>query len=350
MTEAARITGVALFGVAVVLLVAVHFVPFEERTYPSGEHVVATVWSLTDTVGGNATTHSWADFDSVTGLGLVRSGAPLLITATCIAAGGGVLLFFRRRIFGGVVGLIGAVVAGTFLTLMSAGLDDIATVLLVDAHRLPSPLHFSYGMFIAMGATLVLMVASVVAFIALLTDPEAKETVSDRPTLSVNDPNAFNPLASKEPRPFRADPPTDYKSFEVTGGPRTFKARTAPEPVKPAVDARKVRSSGLTTPGEMPPQRLQSPIASPAPVPWKGASQPAMPAKPATAAPAKPAAPKPAAPANKPSATPPRPAPAPRPAAPPARPAPGPAKPVAPAAKPAPGAKPAAKPATPAKK
>ncbi|HUR25076.1 MAG TPA: hypothetical protein VM327_03560, partial [Candidatus Thermoplasmatota archaeon] len=270
---------------------------------------------------GGSNTTAWSQFDSgLRGLGQVKAGGPLLVTATAFALAGAVLLVFRRRVFAGVGGLVGGIAAGAYLTLMSAGVGDVALALFGDG------LHFAIGFWLSLAAILAALTGSVFSFLAILTGAQPVPDLPGRPVISVEDPNAFNPLASKEPRPFKPDPPKDYKTFEVKGGPRTFKPRDPAESTKPAQDVKPFKGSGIGTKGEMPPTRLASPVASPSPVPWKDASQPAMkPAAPATPAakPAAPGAPKPAAAAANPQA----------PVAPAAKPA---VKPGAPAAKPAP--------------
>ncbi|MEA3190124.1 MAG: hypothetical protein QOD77_706 [Thermoplasmata archaeon] len=215
---------------------------------------------------------------------------------------GGLGLAFLRKGLGFVLGLLAGL----------AHANVVALILVNDGGKL---FLTSAGtpFYLLCAASVLGVGAGIVGMLAPPAAPVKKRSdvvLPPSPVLSAENPNAFNPLASREPRPFKPDPPREFREFQVTtrppGAPDAPPAQEMSswdeipdEPAKPAAaPAPPAKPAGL-------------PVAKPAPKP---AAAPA--AKPAAAAPlakqaaapaAKPAASKPAAPAGpaKPAAKPP---------------------------------------------
>ncbi|MES2155717.1 MAG: hypothetical protein V4510_11330 [bacterium] len=238
MSEPLRLSGTLLVVVAVLAAVVAQM-PFLD--VESGTRGAVTnhdqVWGASMAYSTNATLaanetapSSWHSYyetglDSARGITLLRFAGPVLDFGLFVLLACLVLVIGRQSLVGGLVGVVGSFVVGGAILLFVIGLGDLNRA---TGDGLRFSLHFSFAFYILVAAAILGLAGSLLA----IADPSGKKDEEQDPAhrivLSVETPDAFNPLKSKDPVPFKPDPPREYKSFEVQQ-PKTFKPKDGPK-------------------------------------------------------------------------------------------------------------------------
>jgi len=298
MSLALRYGTSASFFFATLLLGAAMFFPVENiewRAVGEQDSRDAGMWTLeaglpkADRV--NVTTgETWYDgeYSDTDGILRLRIAAPMILVGTLVLLACGFMVLSQKGVQTGWTGTAALLVAGIGMLLLLLGINAFAKSVtpinyVTDAGI--SPRVGFWMMFLG------LLIGSGAALASFSVRPEAVgrigpdgQPLPPLPILSVENPEAFNPMANRDPRPFRQEE-FPYKSFEQTGGRRTFRSGKEGEEEAEEQDA-------TAAAGDKP--QSQGGQASPA---QKGPPKPAAPgaAKPAASAPKPPASGNPAA-------------------------------------------------------
>jgi hypothetical protein len=263
----------AAFGLSLIL----QFLPFATL---AGDRLAS------GTTGGDAFfwiyhNHSWFDpaFGDHPGVWLTRFAGPLLVIGLCLCVGTGNMLLSERIKPAAFVGL-------------GAGLSFTLAVLLMmlGVYNWASPYDATphVAFYLALVCALLAMAAGVIALTFISNIERDEILLPPRPILSVTNPNAFDPLENQDPRPFKPVE-RDYKSFEVTAGPKTFRPKTLEEQwlEETQTDDHWNEEDASPPPAKPPAQKPAAPAAA-KPTAKPPAKAPANPAPRSTPAPAAP--------------------------------------------------------------
>lgn len=227
---------------------------------------------------------SWYDgsLSGADGIWLLRIGPPLVLLGLLTLVVCGFMVLGAKGIRTGWTGTAGLLVGGIGMLLLLLGINAFGkgvppTNWVTDASIRPEIGFWSmfFGLLVGCGAALAAF--SVRPEVVGRIGPDG-QPLPALPVLSVENPTAFNPMASRDPRPFRQED-HPYKSFEQTGGRRTFKPKGEGE----AEEGERAEAPPPAGPGD----KLGESAAKPAAAPAKPPAAPAA-GKPAPKPAAKP--------------------------------------------------------------
>ena len=310
MSIALRYSACGSFFLAAVLVGAALFLPVEHIHTTSGPKTNAGAWTvgggLPGADGNDTKAGTWYDgtFSDASGILLLRMAGPMLLIGLLVILVCGFMILSGRGVATGWTGTAGLFVAGIGMLFLLLGINAFAKSVtpineVVDSGIGPEVGFFSMFLGLLVGSGAALASFSVKPeLVGVRIGPDG-EPLPPLPILSVENPTAFNPMANRDPRPFKPEE-MPYKSFEVTGGRKTFKKAGE------KVEEDEWQEADAWEEVEAPAKGPAKPGAKPTPGPSAGAkpTAAAKPGAPATAAPAapaqkpaaKPAAAKPAAP------------------------------------------------------
>lgn len=241
MSMALRYGACGSFFLASILLGAALVLPVESVTSVPSKPATAyaTAWSIggglpaannTVTKGG-----SWYDssFAHAEGKWMLRLAGPMLLAGLLTILVCGFMVLSGRGIATGWTGTAGLMVAGTGALLLLIGIPRFAKTVTSPINMvLDTGIKPDIG-FWAMFIGLLIGSGAALASFSVKLEPKGRigpdgEPLPPLPILSVENPTAFNPMANRDPRPFRPEE-HPYKSFEVTGGRKTFKSEAKKE-------------------------------------------------------------------------------------------------------------------------
>lgn len=205
-----------------------------------GSLAVPGNWTQTANATAPTVWHSYYDsfLDDSHGITALRWAGPLLGLSLFVLLAALVLVQGRQALAGGVTGMAGAALLGGGIILLLLGLSDFNRYT-DDGTRFA--LHLSIAFYVLVGAAVLGLAGGILA----IAQPGGKEgqLVGNRPVLSTETPNAFNPLQSRDPIPFKPDPPREFKEFKVL------------DPPKPEGEAAPEGQAPTTPPGDSPPAK-----------------------------------------------------------------------------------------------
>lgn len=234
MSLAMRYGACGSFFFASVLLLASLFLPVQEIDPLSTDPIDAGVWTIEGGMlgadGNRTRSGSWYDdaHSGQNGIFLLRAAGPMLIVGMLVLMAAGSMVLSGQGVRTGWTATAGLVVSGLAILAILWGLSTFAKSVTAPTEVLDSditPLVGFWAMFLA------LLVGTGAALVSFSVKPEARgrigpdgQPLPPLPVLSVENPEAFQPMANRDPRPFRPEE-DHYMSFEVTGGRRTFQAK-----------------------------------------------------------------------------------------------------------------------------
>jgi len=269
MSLALRYGACGSFFLAAILLGAALFLPVESITSVPSKPATAyaTAWTIdgglpaannTVTKGG-----TWYDpsFAHAEGKWMLRLAGPMLLLGMLTILVCGFLVLSGRGVATGWTGTAGLMVAGAGALLLLIGIPRFAKTVTSPLNMvLDTGIHPEVG-FWSMFIGILLGSGAALAAFSVKLEPKGRigpdgEPLPPLPVLSVENPNAFNPMANRDPRPFRQEE-HPYKSFEVTGGRKTFKSEAKKddgeegweEPAAPAKSAAPATPPAAAKPG-----------------------------------------------------------------------------------------------------
>jgi hypothetical protein len=279
-------TSGALF-LATVLLASALFLPIERVDYTSQEQrlqdsAFAGAWSIDGGLplpDGNRTKAAtwWSeDFSGVKGITMLRFAAPLLLVGLLVLLVCAFTVLGGRGVATGWAATTGLLIGGVGMVFLLVGISWFAKSITPINDVLDSGIVPQVG-FWAMFIGLLVGCGGALAAFNVKPEPKGRigpdgEPLPPLPVLSVENPHAFNPMASHDPRPF-LQKDYEYKTFEVTGGRKTFKEKPKEEAeswgeleagTEPAAKPAQAKPPEKAKPAKAEPAR---PEAKPAPKP-----------------------------------------------------------------------------------
>jgi len=268
MSHVLRAGAIAGLLLGALLMVGGLVLPLERiALHGTAGHADATAWGVGGGIptssGGDTPSGSWYTdaFADAKGVAMLKVGGPLAVLGILVVAIASSMLAPGKGVRAGWTATGGLLGVGLGALLLLVGIASFAKSVGAPNAVLDSDLSPQVG-FWCLFAGLLLATGATLAAFMVRPEPQGRvgpdgQPLAPLPILSVETPNAFNPMASQDPRPFKPEE-NPYMSFEVTGGRRTFKPAPAP---------------GEEVPGETPEawQELESQAKKPAvPPPSKG--------------------------------------------------------------------------------
>ncbi|MCA1819383.1 MAG: hypothetical protein ABR562_00575 [Thermoplasmatota archaeon] len=289
MSLALRYGACGSFFLAAILMGAAFFLPVEHIDFSTPDRagrIHAGTWAVDGGLpepGGNTTkAGSWYDgaFSDAKGTTRLRIAGPLLLVGFLVLLACGFMVLSGQGVRTGWVGTAGLLVAGLGSLFLLLGITAFAKSITTTNAVLDTGIRPEIGFWCMF---LGLVVGCGAALASFSVKPEAKgrvgpdgEPLPPLPILSVENPSAFNPMANRDPRPFKQEE-QQYKSFEVTGGPKTFKTGKEGEPKEDTWEEMEAAPPAKPTPPK--PEAAAKPGTKPGGAPeGKAAANPAPPA------------------------------------------------------------------------